>query len=97
MRRHYVDQLVLIELFGAALVPNLRRLILSIPHSTRHVYRLLRCEEPDPERRLRFLLDATKYVVPTQVGAYLGGKSQTIARLSPRTFDKMDRFLSKGI
>ena len=39
LRRHYVDQLVLDELFGARLVPNLPRLILGIPYATRHVYR----------------------------------------------------------
>lgn len=97
LRRYYVDQRVLVELFGAALVPNLWRLILGIPYSTRHVYRLLRREEPAPGRRLRLLLNAAKYAVPTQVGAYLGGKSHTIARLSPRIFGRLDRFLSKGI
>ena len=38
LRRHYVDQLVLDELFGARMVPSLPRLILGIPYSTRHVY-----------------------------------------------------------
>jgi rhamnosyltransferase len=97
LRRHYVDQLVLMELFGAVSVPNVRRLILGVPHFTRYVYRLLRREEPAPEKRLRLLLNAAKYAVPTRVGAYLGGKSQTIARYSPGLYTRLHRFLSKGV
>ncbi|HET7480360.1 MAG TPA: glycosyltransferase family 2 protein [Rubrobacteraceae bacterium] len=97
LRRYYVDQLVLIELFGARMVPNLSRLALGIPYSTRHVYRLLRCEEPAPGKRLRHLLTAFAYAVPTQLGAYLGGKSEVLARQSPRLHDRLHRFLSKGV
>jgi len=97
LRRHYVDQLVLIELFGAALVPNLWRLILGIPYFTWHVYRLLRREEPASKERLRFMLLAAKYAVSTQVGAYLGGKGGAIARLSPRVHERLHQFLGKSI
>jgi rhamnosyltransferase len=97
LRRHYVDQLVLMELFGSRLVPNLPRLILGIPYSARHVYRLLRREEPIPEKRQRHALLATKHAIPTQLGAYLGGKMSFIARLSPRLHLRLHRFLSKGV
>lgn len=97
LRRHYVDQLVLVELFGAILVPNLRRLILGIPYSTWHVYCLLRREEPASKERPRLMLLAARYAVPSQVGAYLGGKSRTIARLSPGLHARLHRFLGKGI
>ena len=97
LRRHYVDQLVLIELFGAVLVPNLWRLIVGIPYSTWHVYRLLRQEEPAPKEGLRFMLLSVKYAVATQLGAYLGGKSRSIACLSPWIYTRLHRFLSKGI
>ncbi len=97
LRRHYVDQLVLMELFGSRLVPNLPRLILGIPYSARHVYRLLRREEPIPEKWPRHALLAAKHAIPTQLGAYLGGKIPFIARLSSRLHSRLHRFLSKGV
>jgi rhamnosyltransferase len=98
LRRYYVDQRVLLELFGLELVPNLARLFLAIPRSSLHLYRLLRKDEDLGDKRapLLFLL-AVKYTVPAQVGTYLGAKSRSLARLSPRAFGKLHRFLSKGI
>jgi hypothetical protein len=46
---------------------------------------------------LWLMLLAVKYSIPAQVGNYLGGKSGAIARLSPRAFGHLHRFLSKGI
>ena len=97
LRRHYVDQLVLEELFGARMVPNLPRLILGIPHSARHVYSLLKREEPAPEKRPKLLLDAATYALASQLGAYLGGKVPSVSRLSPRLHARLHRILGKGV
>jgi rhamnosyltransferase len=97
LRRHYVDQRVLDELFGARLVPNLPRLILGIPYATRSVYRLLKREEPAPERRPKLLLDATTYALASQLGAYLGGKLPSLSRLSPKLHARLHRILGKGV
>src|SRR5215207_3614267 len=97
LRRHYVDQLVITELFEFHMVPNLPRLILGIPYSARHIYRLLRREEPAPKERPRHALLAARYAVPTQLGAYLGGKMPSVAGLSPGLHARLHRFLSKGV
>ena len=97
LRRHYVDQRVLDELFGARLVSNLPRLILGIPYATSHVYRLLRREEPAPEKSPKLLLDATTYALASQLGAYLGCKIPSLSRLSPKLHDRLNRVLSKGV
>lgn len=97
LRRHYADQLVLDELFGARLVPSLPRLILGIPYATSHVYRLLKREEPAPERRPKLLLDAAIYALASQLGAYLGCKVSSLSHLSPKLHAKLHRFLGKGV
>ncbi len=98
LRRYYVDQRVLLELFGLVLVPNLVRLFLSIPRSSGHLYRLLcKDEELAAKGALLLALLAVKYSVPAQVGAYLGARSGSIARMSPRTFETLHRFLSRGL
>jgi glycosyltransferase involved in cell wall biosynthesis len=97
LRRHYVDQLVLDELFGARMVPNLPRLILGLPYSTRHVYALLRREDPAPERRPELLLDAATYALASQLGAYLGAKLPSISRLSPKLHSRLHTILAKGV
>jgi len=97
LRRHYVDQLVLDELFGARMVPNLPRLVLGIPYSTRHVYGLLRRENPAPEKRPKLLLDAATYALASQLGAYLGCKVPSVSPLSPKFHARLHRLLSKGV
>ena len=97
LRRHYVDQLVLDELFGARMVPSLPRLIFGIPYSTRHVYGLLRREDPTPEKKPRLLLEAATYALASQLGAYLGGKAPSVSRLSPRLHARLHRILGKGV
>ena len=97
LRRHYVDQLVLDELFGARMVPNLLRLILGVPHSTRHIYALLRREDPAPEKRPMLLLDAATYALASQLGAYLGCKVPSVSRLSPKLHTRLHRLLRKGV
>ena len=113
LRRHYVNQLILLELFGVRMVPSLGRLSEGIRQSSLHYYRLLR-QEKAPGGVLRSMLLAIKYAVPAQVGAYLGGRGgyfgakidlpaepqglrTLIYRLSPRVFGPLNRFLSKGI
>ena len=97
LRRHYVDQLVLDELFGARLVPNLPRLVLGIPYSARHVYSLLRREEPAPEKRPKLLLDAATYALASQLGAYLGCKVPSLSRLNPKLHARAHTILGKGV
>jgi len=98
LRRYYVDQRVLLELFGLTGVPNLRRLFRAVSRSSLRLYRLLRQDEEGASRgRVWLALLAVRYAVPSQVGAYLGARSGAIARLSPRTFGRLNRFLSKGI
>jgi rhamnosyltransferase len=95
LKRYYVDQMFLVEIFGARLVPNLWRLGLTIPFVARRVYYMLRHE--DPEKWLRHLLTALKFAVLAQVGAYLGCKSEALARLAPRLHATLHRSLSKGV
>ena len=97
LRRHYVDQLVLEELFGARMVPNLPRLVLGIPYSARHVYGLLRREEPAPKKRPKLMLDAAAYSLASQLGAYLGVKVPSVSRLSPKLHARLHRILAKGV
>ena len=96
LRRYYVDQRVLMELFGTRQRPSLARLPVGVARTAGHLYRLLRREEVAAGALLLAWL-AVKYAVPTQIGAYLGARSGTVARLSPRAFYAMHRFLSKGI
>jgi rhamnosyltransferase len=98
LQRYYVDQRVLVELFGLKEVPNLRRLLLAAAGSSLRLYRLLREDEEGASRgRVWLALLAVRYALPSQLGAYLGARSGTIARLTPRVFRKLNRFLSKGI
>lgn len=98
LKRYYMDQRVLLELFGLKLVPNLAHLFLSIPRSSLHLYRLLRRDkELAAKGALLLVLLAVKYAVPAQVGNYLGARSTSIARLSPRAGARLHRFMSKGI
>jgi hypothetical protein len=93
-----MDQRVLLELFGLRLVPNLVHLFLGIPRSSLHLYRLLRQEkELAASGALVLMLLAVKYAVPAQVGNYLGVRSESIARLSPRAYGRLHRYLSRGI
>jgi rhamnosyltransferase len=98
LKRYYMDQRVLLELFELKLVPNLALLLLAIFRSSAHLYRLLRQDKELTVRGTpRLVWLAVKYAVPAQVGNYLGVKSGAIARLSPRAFGKLHRFLSSGI
>jgi rhamnosyltransferase len=98
LRRYYVDQRVLGQLFGLKEVPNLGRLLLAAAGSSLRLYRLLREDVEGASRgRVWLAMLAVRYALPSQLGAYLGARSGTIARLIPRVFRKLNRFLSKGI
>jgi rhamnosyltransferase len=98
LRRYYVDQRVLLELFGLKGVSSMRLLFRAISRSSLRLYRLLRQDEEGVSRgRVWLALLAVRYALPSQLGAFLGARSGTIARLSPRTFGRLNRFLSKGI
>ncbi len=98
LRRYYVDQRLLLELFLLELTPNLVRLLLNISRSSLHLYRLLRRDEEAAARGMLWsALVAARYAVTAQTGNYLGARSESIARLSPRAFKELHRFLSKGI
>lgn len=96
LRRYYVDQRLLVELFGTWQPPSLLRLPATTARTAGHLYRLLRREEVTAGALLLAWL-AIKYAVPTQIGAYVGARSESVARLSPGLFGRMHRFLSKGV
>ncbi len=97
LRRYYIDQRLLSELFGLRLAPNLKRLLVRIYHSSRDLYRLLRRDEAAAKRGAPWAAAvALRYAVLSQIGNYLGAKSEPLARLSPRAFHKFHHFLTKG-
>jgi rhamnosyltransferase len=97
LRRYYVDQLVLLDLFGLALVPNLWILLSNVLRSFAYLYRRLRRDERAVGEAPRLMLLAVEHAVFSQVGAYLGIKNRRLGRISPRASAELDRFLSKGI
>jgi rhamnosyltransferase len=97
LRRHYVNQLILSELFGLTLVPSLKRLLPGMLRSSLHLYRLLRQDQDVAEGKLKLMLLAVDHAVPTQVGTYLGNKVQQLASISPRISRKLDGFLRRGV
>jgi hypothetical protein len=96
LRRYYVNQRLLSDLFGLKLVPNEAYLPLAIVRSYLHLYRLIYQQEGATGKTLRLALPVVKYAISSQIGNYLGVRSGSIARLSPRAFSKLDHFLSKG-
>lgn len=103
LRRNYVGQLVVSDLFGLEPIPNLWRLLVAIFASFAHVCYLLYTGErskgrrPRPGEALRFGMLAIKHVVPAQVGVYLGSRSASSSGWSPTLRRRLHRFLSKGI
>jgi rhamnosyltransferase len=98
LRRYYVNQRMLSDLFGLELVPNLAYLLLAISRSSLHLYGLLRRDQEAAKGGKPWaVLLAVRYAALSQIGNYLGTKSLTLARRSPRAFQKLHRFLSKGV
>jgi GT2 family glycosyltransferase len=97
LRRYYLDQRMLLELFELALAPTLERLFVRTRRSSVQLYHLLcRDEEAAARGPLWAALVAVRYALLAQIGNYLGVKSRSIARLSPRAFEMLHRFLTKG-
>ena len=97
LRRYYVEQSLLLDLFGLVLVPNSGSLLLNVLRSSAYLYRLLRRDEKAAREAPRLVLPAAKYALVSQAGAYLGVKNRRLADTTPRISAKLDRFLSKGI
>ena len=92
LRRHYVDALVLQELFGLTPTPNLARLLMNIVLTSSHLYRSR--DKGTTFISPRFLLPAISYALCSQAGAYLAARG---ASTDSRTSDRIDKFLLKGI
>jgi len=98
LRRYYVNQRVLMELFGIRPVSSLARLLVAVARSTLYLYRLLRSnEEAAAAGALLLLAAAARYAATSQLGNYLGAKSVSLARVSPRLYGRLHGFLSRGI
>ena len=92
LRRHYVDGLVLQELFGLTPTPNLPALLLNTLMTCAHLYlrRVGVTATLDP----LFLLLAMRYALLSQTGAYLAARRD---RGPSRLYTRIDRFLLKGV
>lgn len=104
LRRNYINQVVVAELFGLVQVPNVARLVVAILASFLHVFSLLRKEhggKTGPRDGARFARYAARHAVVSQTGVYLGSKvgprNGRLARSFPRLRRRLDGFLSKGV
>jgi glycosyltransferase involved in cell wall biosynthesis len=97
LRRYYVDQKLLLELFGLALVPNLVSLLLNTLRSSAYLYRRLHRDADAEGGAAQFALLAGKHALYSQLGAYLAVKNRRLAKKSPRISAKLDGLLSRGI
>jgi rhamnosyltransferase len=93
LRRHYVDGLILRELFGITSTPNVPRLLLNVILNSAHLY--LGKDDRTKSLAPRFLLLAISHALCAQAGAYLAARrgSGTYSRASAR----IDEFLLRGI
>ena len=93
LRRHYVDALILQELFGLVPTPNLPGLLLNTLLTCAHLYRSR--DEGMTLVAPRFLLLAVTYALCSQTGAYLAARRSRGS--SPRISARIDRYLLEGI
>jgi rhamnosyltransferase len=94
LRRHYVDALILEELFDLTPTPNLPRLLLNTLLTCAHLYR-----SRDKGMTLiapGFLLLAIRYALCSQTGAYLAALRRRRSGNSP-LFSRIDEFLLEGV
>jgi rhamnosyltransferase len=94
LRRYYVDQKILLELFGLRVAPKLPLLMPATLRSSALLYRLLRQEEPTA--RLRDALLAVGHSVPAQLGTFAAACMPRVERLSPGLHESLDRHMSSG-
>ncbi len=97
LRRHYVDQMILLDLFGLAPTPNLALLLLNILRSSAHLFLRLRRDEKSVGGVARLALPIVRFAIFSQTGAYLAVKNRRLARVSPRISDRLDSFMSRSI
>lgn len=94
LRRHYVDQKILLELFGLRVAPNLPFLIPAAIRSSAQLYRLLRRDGMSAGPRSLWL--AIEHAVPAQMGVFAAAGIPRLERLSPSLYERLDRSLSSG-
>jgi rhamnosyltransferase len=94
LRRHYVDQKILLELFGLRVAPGPLSLVPAAIRSSAQLYGLLRRE--GMEAGLRSLWLAAEHAVPAQLGVFAAAGMPRLERLSPRLYGRLDRRLSSG-
>jgi rhamnosyltransferase len=94
LRRHYVDALILQELFGLPPTPNLPRLLLNTLLTCAHLYRSR--EKGTTFIAPGFLLLAVRYALCSQTGAYLAARRRR-GSSNPRISARIDKFLLEGI
>jgi len=92
LRRHYVDALVLQELFGLTPTPNLPRLLLNTLLTSAHLYR----SKVDSTTLVAplFLMHAIGYALCSQTGAYLATRR---TETDSGIFARIDKLLQRGI
>ena len=94
LKRHYVDSLILQELFGFTPTPTLPRFLLNTLFTCAHLYRNRGKETTFTSPG--FLLPVISYALCSQTGAYLAARRSrgpSPSRISAR----IDRFLLRGI
>jgi rhamnosyltransferase len=94
LKRHYVDALILRELFGLTPTPTLPRFLLNTLLTCAHLLRS-RQEEKTPLSP-KFLLPALEYALCSQTGAYLAAR-RTREHTPSRISTRIHTFLLKGI
>jgi rhamnosyltransferase len=94
LRRHYVDALILQELFGLTPTPNLPRLLLNTLLTCAHLYRSR--DKGMTFIAPGFLLLAIRYALCSQTGAYLAALRRRRSGNSP-LFSRIDEFLLEGV
>jgi hypothetical protein len=83
LKRRYVDQRLLLELFGLELVSTLPGLFSAVSRSYKRVYSLLRRDKEAVSRGAAWAaFHAARYAVSTELGNYLGVKRSSLARQS---------------
>jgi rhamnosyltransferase len=95
LRRHFVDALILQELFGLTPTPTLPRMLLNVILTSAHLY--LSKDDSATISVPHFLLLALRYALCSQVGAYLAARRSRGPRSSSGISTGIDKFLLKGI
>lgn len=98
LKRYYADQKILAELFGLRPVSSVPRLARATLGMTARLYPALKTDErlagrPDPV----VFFEALRYAAVYQSGNYLGAKSGTLQRVSPKLYARLDSFLGRGV